>query len=61
MVEDAEDRPLTATEKKELRALLRADQRRQWLISGIKAVSAYVAVLAGGYFAIKAVLAEFFK
>lgn len=46
-------------EIKQLRALLLADQRRQWAISTVKAVSIWLAAIAAGYLALKGMAADF--
>jgi len=44
-----------------LRQLIMADARRQWVVSGIKGVAGYIAVIAGGYLAFKGLLADFLQ
>jgi len=51
--------PLSDEELKALRSLILADARRQWVVSGIKAVSTYVAILAAGYLAFKGMVGDF--
>jgi len=55
------ENPLTEEELKKLRDLLTADGRRQWLVSGIRSTSIWVAGLGGGYFAFKSLMEELFK
>ena len=50
---------LSDEELKDLRALLLADARRQWLVSALKGVSVWIAAIAGGYLALKGLLADF--
>lgn len=52
---------LSEAEVKALRELLQADARRQWLISGAKAVAIWVAAIAGGWLAFKQMLMEILK
>ena len=49
---------LTDEEIRQVKALILADNRRQWVISGIKGVSVWVAAIAGGYLALKGVLID---
>ena len=52
------EQPLTDAEVKALRELVKADQRRQWLLSGLKSVAGYIAVLAAGYLAFKGLISD---
>lgn len=52
---------LTEDEVKALRELIRADQRRQWLISGVKAVSIWIIAIAGAATALKTMGDQWFK
>ena len=49
---------LTAEELAALRQLLLADARRQWVVSGIKGVAGYLAIIAGGYLAFKGLIGD---
>jgi len=49
---------LSDEELEALRSLLLADARRQWVVSGIKGVAGYIAIIAGGYLAFKGLLAD---
>ncbi len=51
--------PLSAEELAALRQLILADSRRQWVVSGIKAVAGYLAIIAGGYLAFKGLIGDF--
>ena len=42
-----EDRPFTPAERKQVRKLLQADQRRQWVLSTIVTVAKYVSIVGG--------------
>jgi len=50
---------LSDEELEALRQLILADSRRQWVISGIKAVAGYLAIVAGGYLAFKGMVGDF--
>ena len=50
--------PLSEEEIAMLRALILADARRQWVVSGIKAVSLWIAALSGGYLAFRGAIAD---
>lgn len=52
------EQPLTDAEVKALRELVKADQRRQWLLSSLKSVAGYIAVLAAGYLAFKGLISD---
>jgi len=52
---------LTEDELKALRQLLLADSRRQWVVSGIKGVAGYLAIIAGGYLAFKGLIGDFIQ
>lgn len=53
MSEQLSDEELAA-----IRALILADSRRQWIVSGIKGVSVWLAALATGYLAFKSLIAD---
>lgn len=59
MTEEHHEPTLTDEELRQLRALMLADARRQWLVTAIKGVSIWVAALAAGYLALKGLLLEF--
>ena len=48
--EDTKDdeRPFTADERRAVRQLIQADNRRQWLVSTIKAVAIWVSAVSAG-------------
>ena len=50
---------LTDEELAALRQLILADARRQWVVSGIKAIAGYLAIIAGGYLAFKGMVGDF--
>ena len=52
------EQPLTDAEVKALRELVKANQRRQWLLSSLKSVAGYIAVLAAGYLAFKGLISD---
>ena len=53
---------LSESEIAALRQLLQSDQRRQWLISGIKAISLWLVAIGAAWLSVKGMLAEaFFK
>jgi|SaaInlStandDraft_1057018.scaffolds.fasta_scaffold90094_5 hypothetical protein len=52
---------LTEAEIKALREIITADARRQWLISGTKAVAVWVAAIGGGWLVFRQIVAEFLK
>jgi hypothetical protein len=43
-----DERPFTADERRAVRQLLQADNRRQWLVSTIKAVAIWVSAVSAG-------------
>ncbi len=49
---------LSDQELKDLRDLLTADKRRQWLVSGIRQTAIWLASISAGYLAFKTLLAE---
>ena len=52
------EEPLSDEELKRLRAIITADARRVWLISGLRSVGIWVAALSAGYIGLKGLLAE---
>lgn len=42
-----------------VRALILADARRQWIVSAIKGVASYLAIIAAGYLAFRGMIADF--
>ena len=52
---------LSEAEVKALRELLQADARRQWLISGTRAVAVWIAAIGGGWLALRQIVGEFLK
>ena len=54
MSEQLSDEELAA-----VRSLILADSRRQWVVSGIKAIAGYLAIIAGGYLAFKGMVGDF--
>ena len=53
-----EEEPLTDGERKQLRELLKADARRVWLLSSIKAVSIWIAAIATAWLAFRNAIAD---
>jgi hypothetical protein len=51
---------LSDEEVAELRALLLASARQQWVLAGIRGVATYIAIIAGGYLAFRSLIADFF-
>jgi hypothetical protein len=43
-----DERPFTADERRAVRQLIQADNRRQWLVSTIKAVAIWVSAVSAG-------------
>lgn len=43
-----DERPFTADERRAVRQLIQADNRRQWLLSTIKAVAIWVSAVSAG-------------
>jgi len=54
-------KPLSDDELTALREIITADARRQWLISGTKAVAVWVAALGAGWVAFRQIITEVFK
>ena len=52
-------KPLSDEELIALRDIMTADSRRQWLISGAKAVAIWIAAIAGGWLAFRQAITEF--
>ena len=52
---------LSDEEIEAVRGLVKADQRRQWLLSGIRSVSIWLVGVLAAWGAIKTALAEVFK
>ena len=50
---------LSDAEVEAVRALILADNRRQWVVSGIKSIAGYLAIIAGGYLAFKGMVGDF--
>jgi len=53
--------PLSEKELAALREIITADARRQWLISGTKAVAIWLAAIAAGWLAFRQMLLEILK
>ena len=53
--------PLTDAEITALRQLAKADERRQWALSSIKAICLYIAAIGTAWVMIRAAMAEFLK
>jgi len=51
-------KPLTEEELAQLRALLLADARRQWLVSSLANVAKWIAVVGGGWLVFKGLMSE---
>jgi len=43
-----DDRPFSADERRAVRQLIQADNRRQWLVSTIKAIAIWVSAVSAG-------------
>ena len=52
---------LTDEELAAIRQLILADSRRQWIVSGVKSIAGYLAIIAGGYLAFKGLIGDFIQ
>lgn len=55
MTEVKKQKPLSDEELIAARALILADQRRQWLVSGLKSVAGWIAAVSAAYLILKGV------